>query len=123
MSKTPRTGSNFIKVPIADLGLWHNPSLSVHSAVPPNRFLASKGEANVKTWVVGFTPCASCTPLTRFLVPSLGGTLNNFGSVTEIGNDIVDWHNENHANIALAGGLGGCGGPDMGCIAFAPRDP
>jgi len=50
---------DWIKVPIADLGLWHNPSLSpVHSAVPPNRFLASKGEANVKTWVVGFIPLA-----------------------------------------------------------------
>jgi len=104
-----------------------------------NRFLASKGEVNVKTWVPGpnvpippahsgrpkNTPCASCTPLpTSFLPSSLGGTLDNIGSVTEIGNEIVDWHNGIHFDIAMAGGSGGCGGsPDMGCIAFAPRDP
>jgi von Willebrand factor type A domain/Common central domain of tyrosinase len=106
-----------------------------------DRFLASRGEPFVKTWVAGKdvpippshsgrpkgTPCTSCIDLPlAFQLGSVvnGGTLENFQSISDIGAAIVTWHNTNHGNIAAAGGTGGCAGaPDMNCPNVSPNDP
>jgi len=104
-----------------------------------DRYLTSLGESHVQTWVAApgalippahggraaNTACTACLALPNsFKLPAAGGTLDSFASVTAIGDAIVGWHNQNHGNIAAAGGTGSCGGtPDMNCPAFSTRDP
>jgi hypothetical protein len=102
-----------------------------------NNFLAARGEPNVKTWVPGpnlpippehngrasNTPCTECLALPPAYMLPPTGTLSSFPSTNSLGISIVNWHNENHGNIAAAGGTGGCPGPDMGCKNYSPNDP
>lgn len=102
-----------------------------------NNFLAARGYPNVKTWIPGpgvpippdhrgrasNTPCNDCLALLPVYLLPPAGTLNNYVSTDKLGKDIVVWHNENHGNIAAAGGTGDCPGPDMGCKNHSPNDP
>lgn len=105
-----------------------------------DRYLASVGEPYVQTWVAapnaiippahGGRPnnasCTTCVDLPNsFRLPSAGGTLDGFATVTAIGDAIVSWHNTNHGRIAAAGGTGSCAGStaDMNCPSFSTRDP
>ena len=131
-SNPDHTGSN-----------WGNRFFGFHKQflLGYDRYLASVGEPYVQTWVaapgalippahggrLNDAPCTSCVALpSSFKLPSAGGTLDTFGSVTSIGDAIVSWHNTNHGKIAQAGGTGSCGGAvtaDMNCPSFSTRDP
>ena len=105
-----------------------------------DRYLTSVSEPHVQTWVAApgalippahggrpaDAPCNACQALPNsFKLPAAGGTLDTFASVTAIGDAIVGWHNNNHGNIAAAGGTGSCAGgtADMNCPSFSTQDP
>ncbi|OIW32482.1 hypothetical protein CONLIGDRAFT_642190 [Coniochaeta ligniaria NRRL 30616] len=109
-----------------------------------DRYLASIGETYVQTWLAGQgaqipvqhgtrpknAPCSTCLDLDKsFKVPAVGGTLDTFTSVADIGAAIVGWHNSNHGRIATSSCSGSCGSDstllcgDMNCPRTSPRDP
>jgi hypothetical protein len=97
-----------------------------------DHYLASVGEAYIQTWEpspnalippphqarLANTACVNCVALPgNFRLPAAGGTLDGFSSLTSIGDAIINWHDDNHGNIASAGAS------DMGSPATSPRDP
>ncbi len=107
-----------------------------------NQYRAANGFPYIQTWAPApgalipprhrarpaNAPCPTCvTLLDDFKLPAAGGTLDDFATVTAIGDAIVGWHNQNHRRIADAGGAdcASSSGPtgDMRCASQSPRDP